>query len=161
MNETMEHSVQLIDMALYVMGGFTILITLLFGFLPSYSESYYKLGEWKKFGWLFSLVLLVVGVLLVFAVQHYLIAFSMCGIWFVAFVPNFKDKVANGVHYTFAVLIFIPALIYLWSIGFWIIVVASAIAVGLSFFISEKYRVFVVEFILIFVLLFTLRVYFS
>lgn len=138
----------MIQIAFYILTGYLILITALFGILPSISESYYKLGGVKKFGWLFSVVLLTVGVLLVFSIQHYLIAFSMCGIWFVAFVPNFKDKVANIVHYSFAILIFIPAIIYIWTIGFHFVVIGAVSAVGLCFFLPKTVRVFAVEVIL-------------
>jgi len=127
-------------LTVYVVG-----ITIRFGWLPSLSESFYKLDKWESYGWLFTVTLMGVSFLLLLATLSPLIFFAMAGIWWVACAAEFKDNITSTVHYLSAVIGFAFAMLYLWLIGFWISVAIAAILCVIIWFAFPKIRILLIE----------------
>lgn len=149
---------QWLNLSLYILSSYVVLITFLFGLLPSISESFYRLGEWRKFGWLFFVVLASVSFCLLMAVPTPLIFFALCGIWWTACTPKFKDKTEGINHYTGALVGFGFGMAQLVAFGYWLPVVIAAGLCALCFIPSlNKIKILLIELICFATIIFTLK----
>jgi hypothetical protein len=105
-----------LDVAYYIMTGvfisYTALIIILFGILPSISDSWYKLSKKLKplftlFCWGFSVPAIIIGVTISEGSNfQFLIFLAGSGIAFVGAAPDFKSKTGmdRKVHYAGALI---------------------------------------------------------
>ena len=104
----------LILIAIGLFTGYLGLIYVIFGGLPSVSQSYYEFE--KKYGhrftWLFSAVMIAFAVLIMIAglektsgnQLQFLVFLATSAICFVGAAPQFKQSLTHGVHYGGAVI---------------------------------------------------------
>lgn len=107
-----------------------------FGIPNSLSETYYSLG---KYGWIFQLVMLIVGVVLqllwfpLSKEEHEFLVFLACAsLCFVASAPAFRIEIQGKVHYSAAAVCCISVFSWqilegLWDVMLWFVWVGGMI----------------------------------
>ena len=140
--------------SLFVFITFIIIMLIVFGKLPSISETYYRLEHWRKgSGWIFTVFIWVVaGSFVPFWLSYskenvqFLAFFACWGLIFVGAAPQFKEGLSRKVHFVSALVSGIAASMWLIFSGMWLIFLIVAAIPLLLVYIRRDEWLFWVEF---------------
>jgi len=118
-------SLPLITLVIFI--AYLGVITSLYGWLPSISDSFYKLPKWAN--WIFTLFLFTISMLIIFAYPKPLMLGAGLSIILVGAFPLFMDRKYKLFHFLFAVLGIVLGMISLWvDLHLWYMVIAFVLA---------------------------------
>lgn len=102
-------------------------ITYLYGWLPSISDSFYKLPKWAN--WIFTVFLFTISMLVIFANPTPLMLGAGLSIILVGAFPLFMDRKYKVFHFLFAIIGIVLGMISLWvDLHLWYMVIAFVLA---------------------------------
>ena len=107
--------------------GYLVGIRLLYGWLPSISDSFYHLP--KRWNWIFTVFLFTISMLIIFAYPKPLMLGAGLSIILVGAFPLFMDRKYKFFHFLFAALGIVLGMISLWvDLHLWYMVIAFVLA---------------------------------
>lgn len=114
------------------------IITLIYGWQKSFSDTYYI----KEIGWKFSAWCWTMGLLLFLGLYKDAptVLFPAFGFFVVGFTPKMKEKWIKPVHFYGALIIIVGSCIMLVSHYSIVYGLTSAIIIGLFYWLADKYK---------------------
>lgn len=119
----------------------------------SLSATYYNLKSKYNCGWVFSLFLVVISLITMIITldvtqgepYQFLAFFTTIGTIFVGLSPNFRSQENTKVHFGFAILSLVSAMILIICIGYPILVLYNVLAAIYLVITKNKYKIYYIE----------------
>lgn len=119
----------------------------------SLSETFYNLKEKYKCGWIFTVFLFVISItsmlLLLYITKdkpyQFLSFLSAIGLIFVAVSPNFKNLENRKIHFIFATLSLVCALILIFCLKFYFLIICNIVLALYLILSKNKFKIYYIE----------------
>lgn len=123
------------------------------GIPTSFSATYYSLENKYKCGWIFSVLLSIISIVLMILLLNitqgqwyqFLSFFATVGTLFVAFSPKFKSLEHNKIHIAFAAISVLSSLCLMVFTGFIYLAIYNILLFSYLCYKKNKYKVYFIE----------------